>query len=712
MKKIFSAFFATLLFTAISFNNAYAGGGCTACNIDTTGCTGLFGAICPDSLPAGNVGVFYDESVTFYLPAQIVLTEFVLPQPITIPIVNITLDTIKFANSTTLYLFEASLDTVIGLPVGLNWECNLAPNSCEYFPVQGNSASQYGCAKICGFPCSPQDTTPVIFNFTYLLDIRGVDTLQFAPPLDQIFGLLAGFGINPSDFLPDTVALPFPQAAFFEMATGYDILEIANTAGTSYLCPSGAGSSITLDASGYSIYDWSTGDNTASIAATAAGTYSLTVEDANGCVQTDSVELFLLEANAGTDSTVCASQILQLIGSGGDSFSWTPTSNLSDDTVNNPVVFNLASTTEFVLTVGNGTCTSNDTVAVIIDNINCDGPCTGKCLLNKTGCSGVDPKVCQAALPQLTLGTNYDESFTFYVPETISSQLLIQNADIPDINIPGLGNLTDFIGFLPAMQVPVDQITITVTGLPVGVNWECDQIGGNCTYYPSLYPAETQWGCIKLCGNGVCDQARDYTVTVLATIAFNLPIPVPVPGFDNFEASIPMTINLPVRSVSGFLTITPSGTTTINAGESVQLAATSGYASYQWSSGETTATITASNFGNYSVTAVDGNGCDQVATIGVFNAVGINEINILENSLVVYPNPNSGNFDVAFELQNIQVVTVEIFTLQGQRILSRVENGSFGKNIFPVSLKNLSKGTYFLKLSTAEGSVNKRIAVY
>jgi len=57
------------------------------------------------------------------------------------------------------------------------------------------------------------------------------------------------------------------------------------------------------------------------------------------------------------------------------------------------------------------------------------------------------------------------------------------------------------------------------------------------------------------------------------------------------------------------VTITPSGPTNLCVGGSVTLAATDGFASYTWSTGETTPRIVVRQAGTYSVTVIDGNGC-------------------------------------------------------------------------------------------------------
>lgn len=55
--------------------------------------------------------------------------------------------------------------------------------------------------------------------------------------------------------------------------------------------------------------------------------------------------------------------------------------------------------------------------------------------------------------------------------------------------------------------------------------------------------------------------------------------------------------------------LTVTGGTTICQGQSTNIAATAGYVSYMWSSGQTSSSITVTNAGNYAVTTTDVNGC-------------------------------------------------------------------------------------------------------
>lgn len=80
-------------------------------------------------------------------------------------------------------------------------------------------------------------------------------------------------------------------------------------------------------------------------------------------------------------------------------------------------------------------------------------------------------------------------------------------------------------------------------------------------------------------------------------------------------------------SASLAVAITPNGPTNFCAGNSVMLQATAGYATYLWSNGATSASITATTTGNYVVTVTDTGGC-----VGTSQTVAV----------TVQPSPTAG----------------------------------------------------------------------
>lgn len=139
------------------------------------------------------------------------------------------------------------------------------------------------------------------------------------------------------------------------------------------------GNNTTLNASGGAIYAWlpKAGLSDSSLAnpvanPTATTNYIVLVTDANKCSNTDTVKVTvnnLPVAKAGNDVAICNGKNTVLNASGGTSYSWSPTTGLSNANVNNPTA-NPTSTTTYIVTVTDAnTCVNTNTVIVTVNNL-------------------------------------------------------------------------------------------------------------------------------------------------------------------------------------------------------------------------------------------------------------------------------------------------------------------------------------------------------
>jgi gliding motility-associated-like protein len=148
-------------------------------------------------------------------------------------------------------------------------------------------------------------------------------------------------------------------------------IQVTNTV-TPENCGAGDGSvsaSVSGGTPGYT-YVWSTSATISSINNLSAGTYSVTVTDANGCTTTQISTVGSsgsATANAGTSVTITSGQSTQLNGSGGGTYSWSPSGSLNCATCQNPNASPTVTTT-YTLTVTDSLgCTATDTVTVFVD---------------------------------------------------------------------------------------------------------------------------------------------------------------------------------------------------------------------------------------------------------------------------------------------------------------------------------------------------------
>ena len=142
-----------------------------------------------------------------------------------------------------------------------------------------------------------------------------------------------------------------------------------------------SGDSVRINAScsGAQTYAWlpTTGLTNAGIAnpiafPTITTTYIVTVTDSKGCMNTDSITIRVNQkplAIAGTDTTMCigASKVMGAAPVAGNTYSWTPTTNLAPSgTVANPTATPTVTRTYTLTVTGPNGCTDTDAAVITI----------------------------------------------------------------------------------------------------------------------------------------------------------------------------------------------------------------------------------------------------------------------------------------------------------------------------------------------------------
>jgi hypothetical protein len=129
-----------------------------------------------------------------------------------------------------------------------------------------------------------------------------------------------------------------------------------------------AGESVNLTSSSASTHAWSSGETTASINVTTSGTFSVTIEDVNGCSASSATETVVVEAlpvisvAAVNEPTTCATATgsISISGAGTGNISWSGTSTGNDNGITLPYTINgLAAGTYTVSFVSTSGCVSN-----------------------------------------------------------------------------------------------------------------------------------------------------------------------------------------------------------------------------------------------------------------------------------------------------------------------------------------------------------------
>jgi gliding motility-associated-like protein len=138
-------------------------------------------------------------------------------------------------------------------------------------------------------------------------------------------------------------------------------------------------SPVQLLAAGGSTYTWSptaglSNPNIANPIATPSATtkYYVTVTNAGGCSKKDSVTISIKNLPVVTksnDTAVCINKKVQLLVSGGTTYSWSPASTLDNPNISNPVASPLVTTKYYVTVTNAAGCSKMDSITVKVNNL-------------------------------------------------------------------------------------------------------------------------------------------------------------------------------------------------------------------------------------------------------------------------------------------------------------------------------------------------------
>jgi PKD repeat protein len=117
--------------------------------------------------------------------------------------------------------------------------------------------------------------------------------------------------------------------------------------------------------------------------------------------------------------------------------------------------------------------------------------------------------------------------------------------------------------------------------------------------------------------------------------------------------------------------------------------------------------------GNFTVTlTVTDTACgsDDISTQNIQSTISAEAL-AFSQSLRVYPNPNDGHFQVSFDVEGLQVVSMRLLNPAGQEVLLHNLGRISGNHTETIDLKQLASGIYLLQVQTERGVVTKRVSI-
>jgi hypothetical protein len=325
------------------------------------------------------------------------------------------------------------------------------------------------------------------------------------------------------------------------------------------------GESKVLTATTGASYSWSNGASTPSITVTQSGTFTVTVTDANGCVSTSQQVVVTVNPlpqpviTVDGETELCSGQTTTLVASGGTTYLWSTGATTASITV--------SQAGSYSVTAFNGSCqaTSSAVQVSVIPTPNPVITVEGSLTL----CSG------QTTTLVASGGTTY-----LWSTGATTASITISQA--------GTYSVTAFNGTCQATSSAV-QVVVNPSPNPIiTVEGSLALCSGQTTTLVASGGTTYLWSTGATTASITVSQAGTYSVT-----AFNGSCQATSSAV---QVSVTPTPN-PIITVDGSLALCLGQTTTLVA---------SGGTTYLWSTGATTASITISQAGTYSVTAFNG----------------------------------------------------------------------------------------------------------
>jgi PKD repeat protein len=128
--------------------------------------------------------------------------------------------------------------------------------------------------------------------------------------------------------------------------------------------------------------------------------------------------------------------------------------------------------------------------------------------------------------------------------------------------------------------------------------------------------------------------------------------------------------------------------------------------------GATSQSYTALVNGAYTVVVTQGNCSSTVSNSAIVNDMGISTNELNSNEIKLYPNPNTGTFNLEVNLPSNDEINYIIYDIVGKIVQSGKYKNEGTNFVRTISLPNTSKGEYILQISYGNLVQTKRVTVF
>jgi len=453
-----------------------------------------------------------------------------------------------------------------------------------------------------------------------------------------------------------------------------DLPIVTATSTSSSVC---SGTSVTLTGGGATSYAWDNSviDGTAFVP-TGTTSYNVIGTDANGCTNTASISIGvngipIVTASSDAVDSICSGTQITLTGGGATTYVW-------DNSVVDGVAFASTTTTTYNVTGTdvNG-CTNTASVTVSVNA----SPTVTAFVTDSSVCSGTSVTLTGGGATTYVWDNSVVDGSAF-IPTGTTTYNVIGT----DLN--GCSNTTSVsvsVNAIPIVIASADNDTvcsgtmITLTGGgALTYTWDNSVIDG-------VAFAATDTLTYQVIGTDVngCSNSSSITVFVYESSTVSLaPFTAPLCLQGSF---ITLTGGTPIGGIY-------SGTGVSSGNFNPALA------------GVGTFPIT------YTIVGLNGCSNSSVSNITVQDCTGIND-NSTSQEVFVYPNPTNGSFSIVINSLIYTELFIKIVDVQGKEIFSSVEKDVRGSYTKQINLEDISKGMYYIILSSGSEIKTQKLII-
>jgi PKD repeat protein len=426
------------------------------------------------------------------------------------------------------------------------------------------------------------------------------------------------------------------------------------------------GAAANITASGATTYSWNTGATTASISLTPTTTTNYTVTGTStGCANTKTITVTVnaTPTVAATSKTICIGAAATLTASGASSYSWNTGATTSSISVTPTVATNYT-------IVGTNTlgCTNTKTLSVTVNAL------PNVASTSATICAGANATITASGASTYSWNTGATTAALSASPSSNTTYT------VTGTSAAGCVKTTTAIitvGSAPSISINSSTIcagssaTLSANGVTT-YTWNTSSNATSIFVSPTSTSVYTVSGNLTGCAVGAT-QTATVTVNTLPSVTMGA-----VAG--------PLCVNNPAVTLSG----SPSGGTFSGTGVV-----------------GTTFDPSVSGQGTFSLLYdyMDANGCSatDTKTVNVSLCTGITELT--SANISIYPNPAKDAIHVLMDASSISNTTIELYDAIGKLVITE-----HVMNVHTtVSINNLAKGIYTLRVFSEGKQVSKRI---